>query len=88
MECTVSALLVRDGAMLLVEEQGPEDQSPIWMLPGGRVEHGESPEEALCRDVAEDLAGAEPAGARYRYTVTGRHGSVERSVVEVRPARD
>ncbi|HEX5039727.1 MAG TPA: NUDIX hydrolase [Candidatus Limnocylindria bacterium] len=51
---TVSALIERDGAVLLVQEQAPGDLEPTWMLPGGRVEDGEPPEAALRRELAEE----------------------------------
>lgn len=51
---TVSALVRRGDALLLVQEQGPRDAVPIWMLPGGRVEDGEAPEAALRRELAEE----------------------------------
>jgi len=46
---TVSALVERDGAILLVQEQSPHDREPTWMLPGGQVEDGETAEAALVR---------------------------------------
>lgn len=50
----VSALLHREGRILLVREQGPVDAEPCWMLPGGRVEAGESLLETLARELAEE----------------------------------
>lgn len=51
---TVSALVRRGDTLLLVQEQGPRDAAPIWMLPGGRVEDGEAPEAAVRRELAEE----------------------------------
>jgi ADP-ribose pyrophosphatase YjhB (NUDIX family) len=50
----VSAIVRRDDRLLLVEQQGPEDSAPSWMLPGGRVEDGETLEAALGRELAEE----------------------------------
>jgi 8-oxo-dGTP diphosphatase len=57
----VSALLRRDGRLLLVRQLGPDDPGPHWMLPGGSVEPGESVLEALGREVREET-GMELAG--------------------------
>ncbi len=42
------ALLVRDGELLIVDENSG------WFLPGGGLEDGESPVEALHREVLEE----------------------------------
>jgi 8-oxo-dGTP diphosphatase len=49
-----SALIQRQGRICLVEQEGPEDAAAAWMLPGGRVEDGESVLAALAREVAEE----------------------------------
>ena len=54
MQMIVSALVRRDGQMLLVEEMEPADPGPTWMLPGGRVEPGETLIKALRRELAEE----------------------------------
>ena len=52
----IVAALIRDaeGRLLLVEQRGPEDPEPTWMLPAGRIEPGESATEALIREVREE----------------------------------
>jgi ADP-ribose pyrophosphatase YjhB (NUDIX family) len=66
---TVSALIERDGAILLVEEQGPRDPEPAWMLPGGRVEVGETPVDALRRELAEETGLALVGSPRLAFIV-------------------
>jgi ADP-ribose pyrophosphatase YjhB (NUDIX family) len=51
----IVAALVRDGdRILLVEEQEATDAVATWMLPGGRVEIGETAEQALRRELLEE----------------------------------
>lgn len=50
----VSALLRRDGEILLVEQRAPGDPASTWMLPGGVVEAGETALEALRRELREE----------------------------------
>lgn len=50
----VSALIRRDGELLLVEERAPGDTESTWMLPGGRLEGGETLTQALGRELAEE----------------------------------
>ncbi|WP_330875123.1 NUDIX hydrolase [Umezawaea sp.] len=50
----VAALIVREGDVLLVRQQGRDDPTPYWAVPGGVVEQGEFAHEALAREVAEE----------------------------------
>lgn len=52
----VAGLLRRDGRMLLCHRTPDRSHYPdVWDLPGGRVEPGESPVEALTRELKEEL---------------------------------
>lgn len=50
---SVKALLCHQGKYLVLREE--LRKGPIWDLPGGKIEYGESPEEALHREVREEL---------------------------------
>lgn len=51
----IGAALIRRGTdVLLVQQQGVHDPAPTWALPGGVVEAGELPTEAMIREVAEE----------------------------------
>ncbi|MEU0885945.1 (deoxy)nucleoside triphosphate pyrophosphohydrolase [Lentzea sp. NPDC005914] len=51
----VGAAIVRDGRLLAQQRAYPESHAGQWELPGGRVEAGEKPEEALMRECVEEL---------------------------------
>jgi 8-oxo-dGTP diphosphatase len=52
----VAALLVRDGRVLLCHRAAGRRWYPdVWDLPGGHVETGESPIEALGRELKEEV---------------------------------
>ena len=53
----VAALLVRDGRVLLCHRSAGRSWYPdVWDLPGGHVEAGETPREALARELEEELS--------------------------------
>jgi 8-oxo-dGTP diphosphatase len=47
--------VVHDGAgRLLLIQRGHDPHRGLWSLPGGRIEAGESPEQAVVREVREE----------------------------------
>jgi 8-oxo-dGTP diphosphatase len=47
------AVCIEDGRVLLARHVPPKGET-TWTLPGGRVEHGEDPFDAVIREVAEE----------------------------------
>ena len=47
-------VLVDDGRVVLVRSSNPHHDPPLWWLPGGGIDFGEAPEEALIREFAEE----------------------------------
>ncbi|MEZ7131852.1 NUDIX hydrolase [Nonomuraea sp. AD125B] len=47
------AVCIEDGRVLLAHHVKPDGER-VWTLPGGRVEHGEDPFDAVVREVAEE----------------------------------
>lgn len=51
----VGAAIVRDGRVLAARRTFPAEAAGRWEFPGGKVEPGETPDDALIREVAEEL---------------------------------
>ncbi len=49
-----AAVIWRDGRVLLTRRMQGTHLAGLWELPGGKVEEGEDPEQALVREVREE----------------------------------
>jgi 8-oxo-dGTP diphosphatase len=47
-------ILVHEESVLLVRSSSPQIVPPLWWLPGGGINFGESPEETLLREFEEE----------------------------------
>ena len=52
----VVAAIIRKGDMIFATQRGYGDFKDWWEFPGGKIEEGETPEEALKREIMEELS--------------------------------
>lgn len=52
----VVAAIIRDGDRIFATQRGYGEYKDGWEFPGGKVESGETPQEALVREIKEELA--------------------------------
>jgi len=81
MKRVVAALIVKDGKFLVCQRTRHQTMPLKWEFPGGKIEEGEQPVDALRRELEEELG----IDAKIGDEVTRmRHEYPNRSVVEVR----
>lgn len=51
----VGAAIVRDGKVLCAQRGTDGTLAGLWEFPGGKIEAGETPKEALAREIREEL---------------------------------
>jgi 8-oxo-dGTP diphosphatase len=50
-----AALIIRDGEVLIGQRRANQPMALLWEFPGGKIEPGESPQQALARELHEEL---------------------------------
>ncbi|MGK5679187.1 (deoxy)nucleoside triphosphate pyrophosphohydrolase [Actinoplanes sp. URMC 104] len=76
----VAAVIIADGRVLACERSAPAEVAGRWEFPGGKVEPGETDQQALARECAEELGVRVAVGDRVGPDVPLAHG---RSVLRV-----
>jgi 8-oxo-dGTP diphosphatase len=80
----VGAAIIADGRVLACERSSPPEVAGRWEFPGGKVEPGESDEQALARECAEELGVRVEVGERIGPDVPLAHGRAVLRVFAVR----
>ncbi|MCR4676701.1 MAG: (deoxy)nucleoside triphosphate pyrophosphohydrolase [Sphaerochaetaceae bacterium] len=76
----VGAAIVRNGRLFAAKRPDKGEVGLKWEFPGGKIEEGESPEEALVREIREELSTdieVEKFIAEVSYTYTTFHLSMK-----------
>ena len=51
----VVAAVIKDGSKIFATQRGYGEYKDWWEFPGGKIEEGETPQEALMREIKEEL---------------------------------
>ena len=60
----VAAAVIRDGNRIFATQRGYGPYKDGWEFPGGKIEPGETPEQALAREIREELDTEITVGSR------------------------
>ncbi|KJR08063.1 MULTISPECIES: (deoxy)nucleoside triphosphate pyrophosphohydrolase [Gordonia] len=70
----VAGAVLHRSRVLLAQRDYPAEVAGLWELPGGKVESGETPTQALIRELCEELDVRVSVGAPLADVVTPREG--------------
>lgn len=65
----VGAVIVRDGKIMCAQRGNTKAMSGKWEFPGGKIEEGETPQEALKREIQEEMQCTVEVGEAIETTV-------------------
>lgn len=66
----VVGAVITDGEKILCAQRGMEKSLPgLWEFPGGKIEEGETPQQALVREIEEEMACRIEIGEQVEHTV-------------------
>jgi 8-oxo-dGTP diphosphatase len=76
----VAALILRDAKLLVCQRRRDDSHGLQWEFPGGKIEPGESPAQALIRELREEL-GIEARIGREIYRTSHRYRESQTELV-------
>jgi len=53
-KAALSAIMIRDGEVLLGKRKNTDLFPNTWAFPGGKMDYGETPEDGICREIFEE----------------------------------
>lgn len=65
----VGAVIVKEGKIFCAQRGRDKSLPEMWEFPGGKIEQGESPEEALKREILEEMQCEIEVGKKVEHTV-------------------
>ena len=65
----VGAVIIEDQKILCAQRGADKSLPLMWEFPGGKIEQGESPTEALIREIEEEMLCTIEVGEKVDYTV-------------------
>jgi 8-oxo-dGTP diphosphatase len=71
----VAGILEREGRVLICRRRSDQPHALKWEFPGGKIEAGETPEQALIRELREELCIESEPGreiTRYEFAYPGK----------------
>lgn len=78
MKQVTAAVIIEDGRLLVTRRPPGDPLAGLWELPGGKIEPGETPQQCLTRELAEELSMTAEIGDIVARTVYHYdHGSFE-----------
>ena len=73
----VAAAVIHEGNKIFATARGYGEYKGQWEFPGGKIEPGETPQEALKREIKEELATDILVGDLIDTVVVGRGGTAQ-----------